>query len=116
MPGPYVQEDYEALAYAVLAGMPQEQAEKTLEEQRKRGGTGEELYWLTLKRGTQQAKTTIWVSQGLKAGLDEKKEYKRQSYEEVIIKIVKEAEKVPALEEKIRELEKKLSELENKEK
>lgn len=52
MPLPYVAEDYEELARAVLAGMPEEEAEKTLIEQRKKGGKGEEVYWTTISRAS----------------------------------------------------------------
>ncbi|MDD4440013.1 MAG: hypothetical protein PHS04_18565 [Tissierellia bacterium] len=88
MPRPYTQEDYEALAYAVLSGMPQEAAEAILEEQRERKGKGEEVYWLTLKEDAKNAKTTIQVTQGLKAVLDDLKITKRESYEEVIKRLV----------------------------
>lgn len=88
MPRPYTQEDYEALAYAVLSGMPQEAAEAILEEQRKKKGIGEEVYWLTLKEDAKAAKTTIQVTQGLKAALDDLKITKRESYEEVIKRLV----------------------------
>jgi hypothetical protein len=89
MPHLYTQEDYEALARAVLAGMPEEQAEKTLEDQRKKGGKGEEVYWLTLKEGARTAKTTIQITQGLKAALDELKLTPRESYQGVIERLIK---------------------------
>jgi hypothetical protein len=89
MPHLYTQEDYEALARAVLAGMPEEQAEKTLEDQRKKGGKGEEVYWLTLKEGARAAKTSIQVTRGLKAALDELKLTSRESYQGVIERLIK---------------------------
>lgn len=89
MPHLYTQEDYEALARAVLAGMPEEQAEKTLEDQRKKGGKGEEVYWLTLKEGARAAKTTIQITQGLKAALNDLKLTPRESYQGVIERLIK---------------------------
>ncbi len=88
MPRPYTSDDYEALARAVLAGMPQEEAEKTLEDQRKKGGKGEEVYWLTLKEGARTAKTSIQVTRGLKAALDELKLTPRESYQGVIERLI----------------------------
>lgn len=88
MSRPYTIEDYEALARAVLAGMPQEQAERTLEEQRTKEGKGEEVYWLTLKEEVKTAKTSIQVTQGLKATLDELKLTPRESYQMVIERLI----------------------------
>jgi hypothetical protein len=88
MPHLYTREDYEALAHAVLAGMPEEQAEKTLEDQRKKGGKGEEVYWLTLKEGARTAKTTIQITQGLKAALNDLKLTPRESYQGVIERLL----------------------------
>ena len=56
MSRPYTQEDYEALARAVIAGMPKERAEKILEEESKKGGKGEEVYWLTLQKANMYKK------------------------------------------------------------
>lgn len=88
MTRPYTPKDYESLARAVLAGMPEEQAEKTLEDQRKKGGKGEEVYWLTLKEGARTAKTSIQVTRGLKAALDELKLTPRESYQGVIERLI----------------------------
>ena len=88
MPRPYTSEDYEALARAVLAGMPESEAEKTLEDQRKKGAKGEEVYWLTLKEGARTAKTTIQITHGLKAALDDLKKHKKESYQEVIERLI----------------------------
>ncbi len=89
MPHLYTREDYEALARAVLAGMPESEAEKTLEDQRKKGAKGEEVYWLTLKEGARTAKTSIQVTRGLKAALDELKLTPRESYQGVIERLIK---------------------------
>lgn len=88
MPHLYTREDYEALARAVLAGMPESEAEKTLEDQRKKGAKGEEVYWLTLKEGARTAKTSIQVTRGLKAALDELKLTPRESYQGVIERLI----------------------------
>lgn len=88
MTRPYTPKDYESLARAVLAGMPEEQAEKTLKEQRGNGGKGEEVYWLTLKEGARTAKTSIQVTRGLKAALDELKLTPRESYQGVIERLI----------------------------
>lgn len=88
MPHLYTREDYEALARAVLAGMPESEAEKTLEDQRKKGAKGEEVYWLTLKEGARTAKTSIQVTRGLKATLDELKLTPRESYQGVIERLI----------------------------
>jgi len=111
MPRPYTSEDYETLARAVLAGMPTEQAEKTITEQRELGGIGEGEYWLTIQHETKYAKTTIQITQGFKAELGELKVHERESYQEVLDRIVKQAEKVPALENEILELKKQIAEL-----
>lgn len=89
MTRPYTPEDFESLARAVLAGMPESEAEKTLEDQRKKGAKGEEAYWLTLKEGARTAKTSIQVTQGLKAVLDELKLTPRESYQGVIERLIK---------------------------
>jgi hypothetical protein len=89
MPHLYTPEDFESLARAVLAGMPKSEAEKTLEDQRKKGAKGEEAYWLTLKEGARTAKTSIQVTQGLKAVLDELKLTPRESYQGVIERLIK---------------------------
>lgn len=88
MPHLYTPEDFESLARAVLAGMPKSEAEKTLEDQRKKGAKGEEAYWLTLKEGARTAKTTIQITQGLKAALDDLKKHKKESYQEVIERLI----------------------------
>jgi hypothetical protein len=88
MTRPYTPEDFESLARAVLAGMPESEAEKTLEDQRKKGAKGEEAYWLTLKEGARTAKTSIQVTQGLKAVLDELKLTPRESYQGVIERLI----------------------------
>jgi predicted CopG family antitoxin len=89
MPRPYTQEDYEALARAVLAGMPEEQAEKTLEEQRENGGKGEQAYWLTLKEEAKTAKTTIQIHNSTKLLLNELKLVQKESYDDVIQRLIK---------------------------
>jgi hypothetical protein len=65
------------------------EAEKTLEDQRKKGAKGEEAYWLTLKEGARTAKTSIQVTRGLKAALDELKLTPRESYQGVIERLIK---------------------------
>lgn len=88
MSRPYTSKDYEVLARAVLAGMPEDQAEKILEEQRTEGARGEETYWLTLREGASNAKTTIQITQGLKTVLNDIKEHPKDSYEDSIKRLV----------------------------
>lgn len=104
----YTPKDYESLARAVLAGMPEEQAEKTLKEQRGNGGKGEEVYWLTLKEGARTAKTTIQITQGLKAALNDLKLTERESYASVIDRLMERAARAQVLELKVKELEDKI--------
>jgi|CZCB01.1.fsa_nt_gi predicted CopG family antitoxin len=108
MPHLYTREDYEALARAVLAGMPESEAEKTLEDQRKKGAKGEEVYWLTLKEGARTAKTTIQITQGLKAALNDLKLTERESYASVIDRLMERAARAQVLELKVKELEDKI--------
>ena len=53
------------------------------------GAKGEEVYWLTLKEGARTAKTSIQVTRGLKAALDELKLTPRESYQGVIERLIK---------------------------
>lgn len=123
MTRPYTQEDYEALAYAVLAGMPESEAERILEDERKHGARGEELYWLTLQKETKYATTTIQITVGTKEVLRELKLAKKESWEDVIKRVIaeneemrmriQEAEKVPEHEKEnseLRAVNKKLEE------
>ena len=81
----YHHPDYKDLAEAVKAGMPMDEAEKILAQQRDAGGKGEEKFWLVLK-GTDEI-TTIQLTRGTKEKLEALKEG-RDTFEDVIIRLV----------------------------
>lgn len=84
----FSQTSYVELARAVLAGMPIEEAEKKLEEQRQKGGAGEEHFWLTLENNIPDTMTTIQVSRSIKDKLNELKITPRETYNDVLKKLI----------------------------
>jgi hypothetical protein len=87
-------QDYVELAKAVIAGYPEEQAQKILEAQRKLDETNvaEQQYWLafsTLRGETSISKsTTIRVSTRTKKILEKMKTHSGESFDSVIQRLV----------------------------
>lgn len=79
----YNHKDYKDLAAAVRAGMPMQEAERILEEQRKVGGRGEEKFWLELGAEI----TTIQLTKATKDKLEALKKG-RETYEDVIVRLL----------------------------
>lgn len=86
----YSKRNFVDLAKAVRAGMDRTQAEKILRQQRSIGARGEEFFWLSLEGGPTGDKTTIQISKETKDELDELKINTKESYQNVIQRILKE--------------------------
>lgn len=80
-------QNFKELGIAVRNGMPETEAEKIIDAQRKQGATGEEAYWLELIKDSLHTKTTIALSNYMRDKLSEIKE-PGESYEDVIKKLI----------------------------